>query len=620
MSKRIGACGMSPTAKKTNERPSVNCDTSSEGSEMRRTHSKSPCFLGGTLLVVMSVTTVTVGMSGCRAEEAGKPDSIASAAWDAEAQKRRAVIDRVIDQHRLNFDAFDSGSLGDATLEMIPFVVFRVLQELEPTAFGDEALASVGFFSRTDTPSHRHGVTWTRPTSPDDSFEVRYMTRTCASCHTGRVRLADGTMRLLHGNANTEMNVHLFIGRLTSVLKERLSTSNDTDAYQAFRKRIIEALRGKSPTWFWGADSTSISATEAEKEVSVVISNIDAILTTMRQMNDRRLAGLNLLRVHSYQNVPNPPSLVAGAPGLVETSGLGSASLVRFVDPSQIRTVLPPGPSKADIPAVWKIEPQGYANWDATIVGFARSLTSSMAVVGNPEKIDLKNNALIQDFLGKLPPEPYPFAIDQAARARGEVTFKKNCVGCHDPSPGRNRDDLIFDVGTDPLRADAITPTTVTLMGKVIRAVCAPTQPECDFGDSDPLVDPSSKRGYVASALHGIWAQAPYLHNGSVPTLRQLLVPALRTNEPFLRGSVSYHRQDGGWEWEPSKQEALLNRGETAIAIHDIREAGFSNIGHGAVADPFVDDGRGGKVRISWSNQKADKATVDDLIAYLLSL
>jgi hypothetical protein len=35
-------------------------------------------------------------------------------------------------KNRGSFDAFDSGSLGDATLEMIPFVVFRVLQEIEP--------------------------------------------------------------------------------------------------------------------------------------------------------------------------------------------------------------------------------------------------------------------------------------------------------------------------------------------------------------------------------------------------------------------------------------------------------------------------------------------------------
>src|SRR5262249_40211115 len=152
-----------------------------------------------------------------------------------------------------------------------------------------------------------------------------------------------------------------------------------------------------------------------------------------------------------------------------------------------------------------------------TIVGFARSLTSSLAVVGDPTKIDLKTNAAIQEFIGKLPAAPYPFPIDDEARARGEVTFKKNCTGCHDATPGRRREALIFDVGTDRLRADAISSTAVKMMEKVIRVACPPTQTEYTLGDK-PLIDPTDKRGYVANALPGTWAQAPYLHNGSVPT------------------------------------------------------------------------------------------------------
>jgi hypothetical protein len=337
-------------------------------------------------------------------------------------------------------------------------------------------------------------------------------------------------------------------------------------------------------------------------------------------MNDHRLAGLGLLRDHTYKNVPNPPSLTGGAPGLVETSGLGSASLVAMVGEGKADLVLPPRPAKADIPAVWKIDPTGYANWDGTVRGFARSLTSSLAVVGNPAKIDLHSNALIQDFLGKLPPEPYPFALDVAATARGEATYKKNCAGCHEASAGRSRDAQIFDVGTDPLRANAILPLTVVLMRKVVQMACPSTQKECAFPDGETLVDPSAKRGYVAGSLYGVWAQAPYLHNGSVPTLRQLLVPALRTEAPFLRGSVSYEGKDGGWEWEPSKEKELRERGEPAIALHDIRQAAFSNVGHGSAAKPLVVDGRGAEVRIAWSNGEADKAVVDDLIAYLLSL
>ena len=539
--------------------------------------------------------------------------------WESEARLRHKKIAEVIREYSAGFEAFDAGSLGDATLEMIPFVVFRALQELEPEVFGESALASFGFFARNDTPTGLNGVIWTRPTSSNETFQVRYMTRTCTSCHAGRVRRDDGTFQVLIGSPNTEMNLHLFIGRLTSLLQARLGESNDAPAYKIFRNRISETLGSKSPDWFWGADSTFVSKEEAAQEVATVTAHLDEVLATMRQMNERRLAGLGLLGAHSYQNVSKPPLLTGGAPGLVETSGLGSVGLVSLVGEENAAEVLPPGPSMADIPAVWKIDPKGYANWDATIVGFARSLTSSLAVVGNPAKIDLKTNAAIQEFIGNLPAAPYPFPIDDAARARGEITFKKNCAGCHNAAPGRAREALIFDVGTDRLRADAISSTTVMLMEKVIRVACPPTQTEFSLGDT-PLIDPTNNRGYVANALHGTWTQAPYLHNGSVPTLRQLLVPALRTDQPFLRGSITYNKRDGGWEWDPNREKELRGRGESAIALHDIGKDSFSNKGHGSVAEPFVVDGQGETVRIAWKDNDADRPVVDDLIAYLLSL
>jgi hypothetical protein len=560
----------------------------------------------------------TLVVAACQRSSTTTPTESAPAVSD-DLRQRRAAVERVIAENRANFDAFDSGSLGDATLEMIPFVVYRVLQEIEPAAFGREALEQNGFFVRADSPTGHNGIVWTQPTSPDGSFQLRYMTRTCSSCHTGRVRLDDGSMRLTHGGANTEINLHRFIGTLTSTLKTNLTASNDTPAYQAFRARILDALASKPPDWFWGATSR-VSPADATTEVATVTKNIDAVLTRMRAMNDRRLGGLALLQAHSYGKAPNAPSLTDGAPGIVETSGLGATALVPLVGMDKAAMVLPPGPSKADIPSVWMIDPNGYANWDGTIRGFARSLTSSLAVVGDAPKIDIKANALIQSFLGKLPPEPYPFPIDAAARARGEATYRTNCAGCHVSPAGKTRNELVSAVDADMRRADAIRSPAVPLLAKVVLSICPSTQPECSFDAQGPVVDPASDRGYVASPLAGVWAVAPYLHNGSVPTLRQLLVPSLRTTSPFLRGSVSYHRADGGWEWEPSKEAELRARGDKALALHDPRQAGFAPIGHGSASQPNVTDARGTSVRIAWSDSAADRQVVDDLIAYLLSL
>jgi len=567
------------------------------------------------LIILAALATALVSSVACKHNETA-PSS--TKPWTDEIQSRRVQIEKVKAENSAGFAALDAGSLGNATLEMIPYVVFRELQEVEPSTFGDDALNASGFFTRKDLPSGHNGIIWTGPTQADGAFQLRYMTRTCSSCHTGRVRLDDGSMRLMFGGSNTEINLHGFIGRITTTLKADLGDSADAPVYQAFRKRLLDGMTSHEPGWFYGIGK--VAPEDAAKEVATVTANIDAVLALMRTMNDRRLQTIGLLQAHSYAKVPNPPSLTGGAPGLIETSGLGSVGLVRLVGPDKSDTVLPPGPSKADIPAIWQIDPAGYANWDGTIRGFARALTSSMAVVGDPTKIDLPLNAKIQNFLGKLPAEPYPFSIDDGARRRGEATYEANCAGCHAAPSGRKRNDLVFDVGTDPLRGQAIATLSAGLLTKVVMSICPQTQPECAFGAEGPIVDPSAHRGYVARPLIGVWAVAPYLHNGSVPTLRQLLVPSLRTTTAFFRGSITYNQTDGGWEWEPSKEADLRGRGDTALALHDLREAGFSPVGHGSVDNPMLVDGHGKSVRVAWSNTAGDKRIVDDLIAYLLSL
>src|SRR5882762_1280548 len=170
--------------------------------------------------------------------------SVSTKSWQDEVRTRRAQIEKVKAENSAGFAAMDSGSLGAATLEMIPYVVFRVLQEIEPATFGDDSLNAAGFFPRKDMPSGHNGIIWTGPTAGDGAFQLRYMTRTCSSCHTGRVRLGDGSMRLMFGGSNTEINLHGFIGRITSTLKADLGATSDEPAYQAFRKRILVGLAG----------------------------------------------------------------------------------------------------------------------------------------------------------------------------------------------------------------------------------------------------------------------------------------------------------------------------------------------------------------------------------------
>jgi hypothetical protein len=83
------------------------------------------------------------------------------------------------------------------------------------------------------------------------------------------------------------------------------------------------------------------------------------------------------------------------------------------------------------------------------------------------------------------------------------------------------------NVGTDPVRAGAFDPALARAVG------------ETRYRDK---IAAAATGLYAAPPLTGIWASAPYLHNGSVPTIAALLDPAARPKR-FLVGG---HRLDFG--------------------------------------------------------------------------
>lgn len=79
--------------------------------------------------------------------------------------------------------------------------------------------------------------------------------------------------------------------------------------------------------------------------------------------------------------------------------------------------------------------------------------------------------------------------------------------------------------------------------------------------------------GYVAMPLAGAWLNAPYLHNGSVPTLADLLEPVERRPSGFVRGYDVY---------DPSRV-GFVSQGADADregAVFDTSLPGNANVGH----------------------------------------
>jgi hypothetical protein len=89
----------------------------------------------------------------------------------------------------------------------------------------------------------------------------------------------------------------------------------------------------------------------------------------------------------------------------------------------------------------------------------------------------------------------------------------------------------------------------------------------------------SRTNGYKADPLFGIWSQAPYLHNGSVPTLAQLLCNSIRPKK-FLRGSIRYDEDLVGFEWSESVTSPYSEFDLAVQMVYDTTLPGFSNGGH----------------------------------------
>jgi hypothetical protein len=181
----------------------------------------------------------------------------------------------------------------------------------------------------------------------------------------------------------------------------------------------------------------------------------------------------------------------------------------------------------------------------------------------------------LQAFFKTLEPPRYPFAIGRPRADRGERVFKAACARCHGtygPDAAYPNKIIPLDViGTDPQRALGLSDRLVAHYNATW------------FGEHHPA-NPKMT-GYQAPPLDGIWATAPYLHNGSVPTLAQLLdseTRPARFTRPPSTGFEHYDTVRVGWKHEVIEAPVAARRRTDweASFIFDSSRFGLGNQGH----------------------------------------
>ena len=222
-----------------------------------------------------------------------------------------------------------------------------------------------------------------------------------------------------------------------------------------------------------------------------------------------------------------------------------------------------------------------------SLMSFMLSPLNSGAYVKKQEPVF----ADIQAYLLSLEPPKYPFPVDDQLAARGKAIFTKTCSRCHGTYgadwtyPNRVLD--VDEVGTDRSLVDSFSEKVLdhwreSWFGQE-------TGPD---GTRYPVVD---RHGYQAPPLDGVWATAPYFHNGSVPTLYHVLNSRARPKvytRSFRTGTDDYDPAKVGWK------VTVLDRppdpGRPAVErrkVYDTTQPGRGNGGH-TFGDKLTDDER----------------------------
>ena len=216
----------------------------------------------------------------------------------------------------------------------------------------------------------------------------------------------------------------------------------------------------------------------------------------------------------------------------------------------------------SDFPSLWNQQPREkmQLHWDGNNTSVdERNLSASLGAGVTPTTVDHASLKRIHDYIWTLAPPKYPFTVDSAGASRGQAVYQEQCADCHSFSGSKTGTvNDIAAIGTDPYRLNSYT-----YLFAVSQATLYP--------DSDYRFKGFRKtHGYANQPLDGVWARAPYLHNGSVPTLRDLLEQPERRPKKFIRGYDVYDQQKAGF----------VSDGQATGFAYDTNIPGNGNGGH----------------------------------------
>lgn len=415
-------------------------------------------------------------------------------------------------------DHFKYGSVGTEERAGVPYWIWRVL----PIVFADKLP------NRPGTGYERLGFVYDgaphgRPIGT--SFlagRVGLVGLNCATCHVGTIRsVPTDARRAVMGMPANQMDLQGYARFLTACANDPRFTAST----------LIAAIEKENPDFGW---------------FERLIYRFAAIPRTRSGILDRA-------KENAWFD-SRPPQ----GPGRVDTFNPYKV-LLRF-DMSNDRSV-----GTVDLPSLWnqRMRQGLWLHWDGNNNAVEeRNKSAAIGAGATPESLNLAAMARVENWILDLAPPAYPAErIDGVKAAQGAATYQRECAGCHEVGTGRTGQVTpLPEVGTDRERVDSFTKELAAGMNTI--------------GEGKPWRFSHFRKteGYANMPLDGLWLRAPYLHNGSVPTLRALLFPEERPAE--------FYRAYDVYDW---KNVGFVSSGEDAAregVRFSTQERGNGNGGH----------------------------------------
>lgn len=428
----------------------------------------------------------------------------------------------------------------------------------------------------------------------------------CTACHVGQVQYQGHAVRI-DGLGNAAL-INAFLADMAAETEKTLTSPR---RLKRFWERVRAVRQGRRARG---------QETDVVAEDETAVRRIIHLVTKNRDMLEARLAALRSvatlkrsLRISTAEGY-----------GRLDAFGIGRDELFGSIPGNSM-----PADAPVSFPHIWGMEYTGWLQWGAnTDSVMERNIGQALGVgaLVDPKTfastLKIDNLHRLEQFAYRLTPPAWPAsfpAIDTAKADRGKALFVQHCAPCHETyaTDGAMRTYQLFsfaETGTDPLTAinfelPVMQPdgtarpfpyAALALISNIklkayedagfdAKKVAEFEQrqvrkgPRWDPTFRAPLLDgakypdTAERKVYRAKTLVGIWATAPFLHNGSVPTIYDLLSPAASRPITFPTGMREYDPVNLGIQIVPGKY--ALAPGQAPFTF-DTRLPGNWNTGH----------------------------------------